>query len=181
MVAPNDAPVLAHGMELLELPAFPDDRGRLTELYRRSWGGAATPVQWNCVRSRPGIMRGIHVHLGYEEYYLVLAGRMYVGWRDLRRGSPTEGRVGGLELGPEPPRAVRSPPGVAHGLLFLEESLLLVGTTREWDLAAELGCHWKDPGLGIPWPRTDARLSAADAARGSLAELAARVPPWSPG
>jgi dTDP-4-dehydrorhamnose 3,5-epimerase-like enzyme len=71
------------------------------------------------------------------------------------------------------------PPGIAHGLLFAEAGRLLIGTTREWDPRQELGCHWLDPALGIPWPTHEARLSARDAAFGPLASIAAKIPRWT--
>ena len=149
---------LADGMSIRELTPHADARGSLTELCRTSWAAGATPVQWNLVRSEAPVMRGVHVHLRYDEAYLLLEGRLIVGFRDLRPGSPTEGRTGLVELHGGPSVLVTSPPGIAHGLLFLEPSVLLAGASREWDPSNELGCHWLDPELGIDWPVRDAAL-----------------------
>jgi dTDP-4-dehydrorhamnose 3,5-epimerase len=169
---------LPHGVRLRALEPHADARGSLTEVYRQVWKGGAPPVQWNAVRSEPGVMRGVHIHLGYDEYYLLLEGRLSVGYRDVRPGSPSEGRVGLVELSVRDPHVMMAPPGVAHGLLFHEPSLLLVATTRYWDPRNELGCHWLDPALGIPWPLRRARLSERDAGLPAWAEVAGRVPPW---
>lgn len=170
---------LPAGMQLRALEPHEDSRGSLTEVYRQLWKGGAPPVQWNAVRSQAGVMRGVHVHLGYDEYYLLLEGCLTVGYRDVRRGSPTEGRVGLVELSACDPHVLMAPPGLAHGLLFREPSLLLVATTRYWDPRAELGCHWLDPELAIPWPVRRARLSERDAALPAWSRVASRVPPWS--
>jgi dTDP-4-dehydrorhamnose 3,5-epimerase len=172
---------LPHGVRLRGLVPHDDERGTLTELFRQEWKGGAVPVQWNLVRSEAGVQRGVHVHLGYDEVYLLLDGRLVVGMRDTRRGSPTEGAVATLDLRAEAPCAVMVPTGIAHGLLFPEASRILIGTTRTWDPAQELGCHWLDPALAIPWPTRRARLSARDAAFGPLADVATRIPPWTQG
>lgn len=169
---------LAHGMGVVELPTFEDDRGSLQELFRSSWPPGLEPVQWNCVRSLSGIMRGMHVHLGYTEYYVVLAGLLLVGWRDARAGSPSENEVGLFEVRAEDRIAVFAPTGICHGLYFPEPTTLLIGTTAEWDLANEIGCHWQDPELGIPWPFDEARISERDAAQPPLSAILDHIPAW---
>lgn len=169
---------LPHGVRVRALHAHRDDRGSLTELFRQPWTGGEPTVQWNAVRSEAAVMRGVHIHLGYHEYYVVLEGRVSVGCRDVRRGSPTEGATALVELSSARPRAMQAPPGIAHGLLFHERSLLLVGTTACWDPRHELGCHWLDPALEIPWPTRSSKLSARDAALPPLAEVLERVPAW---
>jgi len=47
-------------------------------------------------------------------------------------------------------------------------------------LADELGCHWADPALQIPWPITSASLSERDAAAPALSALMAQLEPWQP-
>jgi dTDP-4-dehydrorhamnose 3,5-epimerase len=174
---------LADGIRVRPLLARPDDRGSLTEVFRQSWKGGGTPVQWNVVASEPRVLRGVHVHLGYDEAYVLLRGRLTVGYRDVRPGSPTEGAVALVEVRGAAPCVVFVPPGVAHGLLFHEPSLLLIGVTEYWDLKNELGCHWLDPDLAIPWPRKDVRLSSRDASLPPLRTVLPRVPRWrgSPG
>jgi dTDP-4-dehydrorhamnose 3,5-epimerase len=170
---------LPHGVRLRPLAPHRDDRGTLTEVFRASWPTGVAPAQWNCVESAAAVMRGVHIHLGYDEYYVLLRGRTTIGYRDVRRGSPTEGAVALVEVAGTEPCAVIAPPGIAHGIYFHEPSLLLVGVTREWDLANELGCHWRDDALEIPWPVREARLSARDAALPPLREVIARVPAFA--
>lgn len=172
--------VLADGMRLVPLPTFPDDRGRLTEVFRQSWDPGLRPMQWNLVRSEGGVMRGMHVHLCLTEWYVLVQGTLLVGWRDVRQGSPTQELVGVTTLDAQQPSALASPTGICHGLFAPGPAVLLIGTTAEWDPANELGCHWQDPELEIPWPTMQARVSARDEAQPSLASLRALVPPYRP-
>jgi dTDP-4-dehydrorhamnose 3,5-epimerase len=176
----RDVDRLAEGQRVWPLTTFADDRGALTEIFRYEWPTGIAPVQWNCVVSEPDIMRGVHVHLAYWEYYVLLRGRTTIGFRDVRRGSPTEGRVGLVESSGDRLSALITPPGVAHGIYFHEPSVLLIGTTAYWSPRDELGCHWADPGLAIPWPFTTARLSERDGAWPGLRAIADRLPAWAP-
>jgi dTDP-4-dehydrorhamnose 3,5-epimerase len=160
-----------------------DNRGSLAEAFRQEWVHAPSlPVQWNVVTSGAGVLRGMHVHLGYHEYYVVLQGRLTIGYRDTRRGSPTLGATALVEVsgGDEGLSAVAAPPGLVHGIYAHEATTLLTAMTRTWDLAQELGCHWRDPALGIPWPFESAIISDRDDALPPLADILHRVPAFEP-
>ncbi len=169
---------LADGMTVFALPHFPDDRGSLTEICRGSWLGEVAPVQWNCVRSKADVMRGMHVHLRYYEYYAVMSGSLMVGFQDTREGSPTLGLTGVFTVRAEDRLAVSAAPGIVHGLYFPDETILLAGAGHYFNLENELGCHWKDPALNIAWPFTEAIVSARDDAHPLLAEIQPSIPRW---
>ena len=169
---------LPHGVAHRLLTMHHDERGALTELFRQSWDADVAPVQWNLVTSAAGVLRGVHVHPRHLDYVVVAQGRASMGLCDLRSGSPTEGRTALVEMRGDPLSALTIPPGVAHGFLFHEPSVLLYGVSEYWDPADELGCHWADPALGIPWPVTEAAVSARDAAAPPLAEILPRIPPF---
>lgn len=168
------------GTVLVPLEPHRDDRGVFTELYRAEWATGVEPVQWNAVRSEAGVLRGVHVHLRHEDYLTVPFGRAFVGIRDLRRGSPTEGLATTVELGPDRPGALVIPRGVAHGFYFDEPSLHVYAVSEYWDSEDELGCHWADPDLAIPWPCSSPRLSERDEQSPPLSDLLARLEPWQP-
>lgn len=170
---------LPHGMTIFPLPHFPDERGSLTEICRESWLGEVAPVQWNCVRSKAGVMRGMHVHLRYYEYYAVMAGSLMVGFQDTRHGSPTLGLTGVFTIRAEDNLAVSSAPGILHGLYFPEETVLLAGAGHYFHLDNELGCHWKDPAIQIVWPFSEAVVSARDDAHPPLAKIQPSIPRWT--
>ena len=160
-----------NGVVITKLKPNVDDRGRLTEVFRSSWPIGATPVQWNVIRSRGGVLRGFHVHVEHFDYVTVLDGELFLGLRDIRRDSPTKGRVATRIISGDEPVAVTIPPGVAHGFSFSGPCTLLYAVSRYWDREDELVCRWDDPTIGIDWPITSPRLSERDGNAGSLAEL----------
>ena len=84
-----------------------------------------------------------------------------------------------VELGGETLASLRIPPGVAHGFLFSEPSLMAYAVSAYWDPADEIACRWDDPALGIDWPSDRPLLSPRDAAAPPLAEILALVPPYA--
>jgi dTDP-4-dehydrorhamnose 3,5-epimerase len=173
-------PALPAGVRLRPLATHADPRGSFTEVFREEWEVGVEPVQWNVVRSAAGVLRGVHVHPRHGDYFLVVGGRALVGLRDLRRGSPTEGLSALVELRGDALAALTIPPGVAHGFYLPEPSIHLYSVSHYWDPADELGCHWRDPALGIPWPCTEPLLSPRDAEAAPLADLLSELEPWQP-
>ena len=174
------ATTLPVGTSLVPLEAHDDERGVFVELYRLEWETGVVPVQWNAVRSEAGVLRGVHVHIRHDDYLTVPFGRASVGIRDLRRDSPTEGLATVVELGAERPAALVIPHGVAHGFYFHEPSLHVYAVSEYWDPEDELGCHWADPELAIPWPVGSARVSERDEQSPPLSDLLGRLAPWQP-
>jgi dTDP-4-dehydrorhamnose 3,5-epimerase len=161
------------GCVLRELNPHADERGIFTEMFRDEWATGVTPVQWNCVRSEASVLRGIHVHLRHSDYLVLVDGHASVGLRDLRPGS--EARACAIEMDGSRPQALSIPPGVAHGFLFHTPSIHVYAVSLPWDPADELGCHWDDPDLGIPWPQSTPVLSERDEALPSLHDLVASL------
>ena len=179
LVAPTDSSKAMHdgttidGVRLFRLAPIPDSRGSLTEIFRESWLEAPPFVQWNVVRSEAGTLRGVHVHLVHHDYLVCLSGEMFVGLRDERTDSRTWGRSTLLHIDAAngDPMAITIPPGVLHGMLMARETVKLYGVTSYWDLDDELGCHWADPALEIPWPFEPSQVSDRDRSAGGLREL----------
>lgn len=162
---------LPAGVRLTELAAHADERGVFTELFREEWDVGTTPIQWNAVHSKAGVLRGVHVHPVHDDYLTVASGRVQFGLCDLRSDSSTHRLATVVEITAERPMALTIPHGVAHGFYIVEDSLHVYGVSHYWDLADELGCRWDDPELGIPWTHVSARVSARDAELPSFAEL----------
>ena len=155
-------PLLPAGVELRRLESHDDDRGTFTEVFRSAWTGRAQPVQWNAVRSRAGVLRGVHVHPRHDDYFVLVSGRATIGLRDMRAQSPTAGTVVAIEVGGAELQAVTIPHGVAHGFHFHEPSLHFYAVTEYWSADDELGCRYDDPELGIPWSGSAVLVSARD-------------------
>ena len=153
---------LPAGVELYDLLPHVDERGVLIELWRETWQRGRAPVQWNAVRSRPGALRGVHVHIRHVDYLTLPIGLASIGLRDLRRESPTAGAVAVVKLDANTPEALTIPPGVAHGFFFHETSMNCYAVSELFNPADELGCRFDDTELGIPWPTRDVVLSARD-------------------
>jgi dTDP-4-dehydrorhamnose 3,5-epimerase len=169
---------LPHGVELRRLTAYPDDRGCVTEIFRSEWPTGIAPVQWTMTSSQAGVLRGVHVHVRHDDYFVLVQGVAWIGLHDLRAGSPSARRAALFELRGDAPASLFIPHGVAHGFLFTEPSMFALGTSHYYDPADELGCHWRDPGLGLAWPVGTARVSARDAALPPVREVAPQIPPW---
>lgn len=159
-------------VERRPLQTHADPRGALTELFRNEWLPTAAPVQWNAVRSAPGALRGVHLHLGRFDHLIVIDGHMQLGLSDLRAGSHGYGTGQCWDLLGGPRELVSIPPGVAHGFYFPLPTLFVYALTTPWDAVSdELGCRWDDPGLRIPWRPVDPVLSKRDEDAGPLREL----------
>jgi len=171
---------LPDGVTLFKLTMNADSRGIVTEIYRESWFDSPRPLQWNVVSSGANALRGVHVHIDHTDYLLLLQGRALFALRDLRRGSPSEGRVSLVEADGDKLQALVIPPGIAHGFYFHTPSIHLYGVTEYWNPDDELGCHYADPQLQISWPSSHPIISKRDENLPALNAIRDRIPPWRP-
>jgi dTDP-4-dehydrorhamnose 3,5-epimerase len=171
---------LPHGVRLVEFETHPDHRGRFTEIFRDEWNTGIEPIQWNAVLSEAGVMRGVHLHPLHRDYLVIADGRATVGLRDLRRGSPTEGATALVALSGDAMSGLQVPPGVAHGTLFLDRSILVYAASHYYSEDDELECHWADPALEIDWPQAPTVLSRRDAEAPGLSDLLVAIEPFQP-
>ncbi len=162
------------GVAIKDLTPHADDRGVFTEVHRDAWLSGDRPVQWNAVRSKANVLRGVHVHRHHADQIVVIDGMMLLGLHDVRPDSPTRGQSIVIELGGHAPRAVTIPPGVGHGFFFPEPSLHIYAVSHYFDPADELGCRFDSPELGLKWPVSTPHLSKRDAEAGSYGEMVAR-------
>jgi dTDP-4-dehydrorhamnose 3,5-epimerase len=171
---------LPEGVSLFALKMNRDSRGIFTEVYRESWLGSIRPLQWSLVSSDGNVLRGVHVHRKHSDYLIHIRGNALLALRDLRKGSPTEGLVSLLEATESKLEALLIPPGVAHGFYFREPSTQILAVTEYWNPADEVGCHYADPALKIPWPSNAPILSERDRSLPPLSEILDQIPPWRP-
>lgn len=162
------------GVQLLALEAHVDDRGSLTETYRRDRleGDARESVQANLSWSRPGVLRGLHWHRQQRDYWCVLSGRAFIVLVDLREDSPTR-RVTiqrWIDAGEER-LGISIPPGVAHGFYAETEVLLQYLVDGYYTGEDEFGLAWDDPELAVEWPVDAPTLSMRDRSNPSIVEL----------
>ena len=157
---------------IVPVSANRDARGCLFELYRQTWPGTFPALQWNACASDAGVLRGAHVHVDYDEYYTLLRGRVVLGLCDIRRSSPTFGKSAQFEWVTEDAIAVVVPVGVAHVVLFEEDSVLAFGLSSYWKAEYDLvGCQFDDPALGFAWPSRPVTRSQRDREAGNYQEM----------
>ncbi len=163
-----------HDALILEPKVFGDARGFFFESYnqrvlRDAAGIGAGFVQDNHSRSAHGVLRGLHYQLQQPQGKLVrvTAGAVFDVAVDVRRSSPTFGKVACVELSEENKRLFWLPPGLAHGFLVLSASAdFLYKTTDYYAPEHERCIAWNDPQLDIPWPLEGAPLLSAKDVRG---------------
>ena len=156
---------------VLEPKVFGDARGFFLESYNKrllaeAAGIRAEFVQDNHSRSARGVLRGLHYQLQQPQGKLVrvASGAVFDVAVDIRRSSPTFGKVACVELSDANQRMFWLPPGLAHGFLVVSESAdFLYKTTDYYAPEHERCILWNDAELAIPWPLTGApNLSAKD-------------------
>ena len=163
---------------LLEPKIFKDERGAVFESYNRPAFAKATGVDPQFVQdnrsiSKKNVLRGLHYQVVRPQGKLVhvLQGEIFDVAVDIRRSSPTFGRWVGFNLSQANGRMAWIPPGFAHGLLALSETVdVLYKMTELWTPQHDRTILWNDPSIGIRWPVEKPVLSAKDRTGKALAE-----------
>ncbi len=181
------APTALPGALVVEPSAHGDERGFFVETYRRQWHDAlglpadAAFVQDNQSRSRRGVLRGMHFHVGEGVAKLVRCARGTIVdvIVDVRHGSPTYGRWEAHELSDDNHRQLYVPIGFAHGFCVVSDVAdVIYKQTAYYDPAVERGIAYDDPAIGIEWPlaKDELVVSERDAVAPTLAEIADELP-----
>jgi dTDP-4-dehydrorhamnose 3,5-epimerase len=104
------------GVVVTPLTAHTDERGWLTELYRRDdLDATEVPVMAYLSQTEPGVARGPHEHRDQTDLFVFLGvgqWRLYL-W-DARPHSPTYGHRRKLDFGQKDRVRIIVPPGVVH-------------------------------------------------------------------
>jgi dTDP-4-dehydrorhamnose 3,5-epimerase len=139
-------------IKVIRFARFRDNRGCFTEHYRKS-DFASHPemafmkdvefVQCNESSSKKGVVRGLHFQWNPYMGKLVrtLTGRMVDMILDIRKGSPTFGKIICYDL-PANPMAdynewIWVPPGFAHGNFFTEDTMIEYLCSGEYSPSCE--------------------------------------------
>jgi len=165
---------------IYEPRVFADSRGYFFESYNANTfeqEGLRFPfVQDNQARSTYGVLRGLHFQLEpYAQTKLVraLEGRILDVVVDMRKGSPTYGKVFSIELSAENKLQLLVPKGFAHGYAVLSETAeVMYKCDNFYHKASEGGIIYNDPALNIDWgfDLKDAVVSDKDQVLPTLAE-----------
>ena len=99
-----------------DLRRFDDQRGWLTELFRRDeLAGEFVPAMAYLSSTRPGVTRGPHEHIDQADLFCFLGPSNFkLRMWDNRPDSPTFRQVMTIVAGEDDPKAVLVPKGVVH-------------------------------------------------------------------
>lgn len=151
---------------------FEDSRGFFFEAYnQKMFGGAGIECQFvqdNQSRSTYGVVRGLHYQVApFAQAKLVraLVGSILDVAVDIRKGSPTFGKVFSIELSAANKKQLFIPAGFAHGFSVLSEvAEVMYKCDQFYSKASEHGIIYNDPTLNIDWqiPMDKAIVSEKD-------------------
>jgi dTDP-4-dehydrorhamnose 3,5-epimerase len=160
------------GIVIVEPQVFGDSRGYFMETYQKEKYAAAgidvTFVQDNESMSRYGVVRGLHYQaepFAQAKLIRVVAGRVLDVAVDIRKNSPTYGKVFTLELSSENKLQLFLPHGIAHGFAVLSETAIFTYKCDNFYAPQyEHTIRYDDPILNIDWriPASERIISPKD-------------------
>ncbi len=147
------------GLMIFEPKVFEDSRGYFFESYNEriceEEGVKIRFVQDNQAKSNFGVIRGMHYQLephAQTKFIRALSGSILDVVVDIRKGSPTFGKVFSIELSAENKKQLLVPAGFAHGYSVLSESAeVFYKCDRFYHKESEGGIAFNDPELNIDW------------------------------
>ena len=157
---------------ICEPKVFEDNRGYFFESYnQRNFIEAGLHYSWvqdNQSQSSYGVVRGLHFqHPPYAQTKLVrvLSGSILDVVVDIRKGSPSFGKVFSIEISSQNKLHLLVPKGFAHGFSVLSpKAEVLYKCDSLFNKASEGSIMWNDPDLAIDWkiPSAEAIVSEKD-------------------
>jgi len=169
-------------VKVLKPKVFQDARGYFIETYSeqsyRECGMDCHFVQDNESMSMRGVLRGLHYQIAPQaqaKLIRVVRGAVLDAAVDIRKGSPTFGKVVVVELSEYNKQQIYIPHGFAHGFLVLEDNTIFsYKCDAFYNPQCERGIRWDDPQIAIPWPKLDVpyNLSDKDKKQPFLVEIA---------
>ena len=147
------------GLLIFEPKVFTDSRGYFYESYNKNTckaeGVDIKFVQDNQASSEYGVIRGLHYQLepfAQTKFIRVLSGSILDVVVDLRKGSPSFGKVFSQELSAENHLQLLVPKGFAHGYSVLSKTAEVFYKCDEfYSKENEAGLAYNDAFLKIDW------------------------------
>lgn len=147
------------GLLLFEPKVFEDGRGYFYESYNEGICAEAGIdvkfVQDNQARSSYGVIRGLHYQLDPHaqiKFIRVLSGAILDVVVDIRKNSPTYGKIYSRELSADNKLQMFIPKGFAHGYSVLSETAeVFYKCDAFYNKETEAGIQLNDPALNIDW------------------------------
>lgn len=172
-------PTALDGLICLETKGFADHRGTFVKTFQAAafaeLGMAFTPREEFYSTSHRHVVRGMHFQAppaAHDKLVYCASGSVLDVVLDIRRSSPTYGRVCALELSATNRLSLFIPQGFAHGFLALTDGALMVyKTSTVHDPAADQGIRWNSLGFAWPLGETAPLLSKRDQEFPALADF----------
>ena len=147
------------GIVIIDPQVFGDSRGYFMETYQKEKYAAAgidvTFVQDNESMSSYGVIRGLHYQaepFAQAKLIRVVAGRVLDVAVDIRKNSPTFGKVFTLELSSDNKLQLFLPHGIAHGFAVLSDyAIFTYKCDNFYAPQYERTIRFDDPSLAIDW------------------------------
>ena len=159
------------GLLILEPKVFGDHRGYFLESFNENIfseiiGKKITFVQDNESLSSKNVVRGLHFQkppFAQGKLVRVVKGSVLDVAVDLRKKSPTFGKIFTIELSETNKRQFWIPEGFAHGFATLEDNTIFqYKCTSYYSPENEETISWNDPQLGIDWKIIQPIISEKD-------------------
>jgi dTDP-4-dehydrorhamnose 3,5-epimerase len=166
-------PLAIPDVKVIRYARFSDERGYFTETFRKSdFAGRAGAdcfrgvefKQTNESQSLAGVVRGIHFQWnpGQGKMVRTIAGHIIDLALDIRKGSPTFGKIIAYDLPAAPDAAygewIWLPPGFGHCACMLENSTIEYFCSEEWAPGNETGIS--PLAADLDWSLCDSALKA---------------------
>ena len=169
------------GVIIIEPRLFEDERGYFFESFNQKEFQEkvckTTFIQDNESKSSYGVIRGLHFQkppFAQSKLVRVVKGSVLDVAVDIRKGSPTFGQHGAVELTEDNHRQFFIPRGFAHGFSVLSKEVIFQYKCDNFYAPQSEGAiAWDDPDLGIDWQISidEILLSEKDKSHPKLAEI----------
>jgi len=130
---------LIDGVNVVPLRRIPDERGTVFHMLRSTDAHFVEFGEIYFSSVYRGVVKGWHRHAEMTLNYACVHGRVKLALYDERDGSPTQGELMELFLGPDEYSLVQIPPGVWNGFK---------GMSEPWAIVANCCTHPHDPTRG---------------------------------
>ncbi|MBI5429522.1 MAG: dTDP-4-dehydrorhamnose 3,5-epimerase [Nitrosomonadales bacterium] len=152
----------------LQSKAFKDIRGKFVKVFHEqafaAQGLETVFAEEYYSVSYKNVIRGLHFQLppmDHVKMVYCVEGEVLDAVVDLRRGSPTYRQYVLFELSSTKANSIYIPKGMAHGFCALSDRAIMVyKVSTVYSPEHDAGVLWNS--AGIPWPTTQAILSARD-------------------
>lgn len=145
---------MIHSVVLKELTTITDERGFFREIIRVTDEFFAEGFgQWSHSLMFAGVIKAWHLHHIQTDWWYVGSGVLRVGLCDMRPDSPTYKMTMDFLMGDlQPARAVKIPPGVAHGCKTVQGPVnLFYVTSHIYNPDDEIRLPYDDSEINFDW------------------------------